>query len=757
MTTPAVTRLYRISGTVQGVGFRPFVYRLAVEMNITGWVRNDTEGVAIEATAPPDVLEQFRRRLEQETPPVAQIINIVTFDNPTPLAPTGFTILSSDSSGSKTVRILPDLAVCLDCLREMFDPENRRYGYPFINCTNCGPRFSLIEKLPYDRPHTTMKRFEMCPQCHAEYKDPSNRRFHAQPNACPVCGPHLSWKDGGKVAEKAEALREAVHALKAGRIVAVKGLGGFHLMVDARNEEAVRELRRRKHREEKPFAMMYPSMDHIRIDCETSDAEDELLRSMASPIVLLRRKPGAGAVCPSVAPRNPYLGIMLPYTPLHHLLMRELGFPIVATSGNLSDEPICIDNDEALERLGGIADAFLLHDRPIARPMDDSIVRLMAGRPLILRRARGYAPYSLSLKGADDQAVLAVGGHLKNTVAVSIGPEACVSQHIGNLSTQGAMDSFERAAQTLQQLYGISAQTVACDLHPDYHSTHYAGKLKLPVVAVQHHHAHIAACMAENGIEGPVLGIAWDGTGYGPDQTVWGGEFLVVNGRDYRRVAHLRTFRLPGGDQAAVEPRRSALSILYELFGADAFQVERPCLQGFSAAERNTLLTLLQKGFRSPLTSSAGRLFDAAAALLNINQISRFEGQGAMELEFALSGHSTTETYPLEGQASSQEPFILDWAPLFRALLSDAEKGLPTGLISAKFHNTLIEMMVDTARHIGEKKVVLSGGCFQNKYLTERTVQRLTKEGFQPFWHQQTPPNDGCIALGQLAVARSGV
>ncbi|HBA83867.1 MAG TPA: carbamoyltransferase HypF [Verrucomicrobia bacterium] len=755
MTTQAVTKLFRISGAVQGVGFRPFVYRLAVEMNIPGWVRNDGEGVTILATAATEALEVFRQRLEQEAPPAAQISGLTVTDSPASPIPTGFSILSSDDSGAKTVRILPDLAICLDCLRELFDPNDRRYRYPFINCTHCGPRFSIVEKLPYDRPNTTMKHFELCPRCRAEYEDPTDRRFHAQPIACPECGPRLSWQEKSEVSET-DALAAAAAALRAGRIVAVKGLGGFHLTVDARNEESVRELRRRKHREEKPFALMYPSMDSVRMDCETVEAEEQWLRSAASPIVLLRRKPAGHTVCPSVAPRNPYLGVMLPYTPLHHLLMRELDFPVVATSGNLSDEPICIANEEALERLGCLADGFLLHNRPIARPMDDSIVRLMAGQRMVLRRARGYAPYSLSLKGPSTRPLLAVGAHLKSTVAMAIGSEACVSQHIGDLSTQGALEAFERAAETLQQLYGMKAQAVACDLHPDYHSTLFAKKMKLPLIPVQHHHAHIAGCMAENGIEGPVLGVAWDGTGYGPDRTVWGGEFLVIDGAQYRRAAHFRTFRLPGGDQASVEARRSAMSILYELFGAAAFDLERPCLKDFSASERANLLTLLQKGFRSPWTSSAGRLFDAAASLLDINHASRFEGQAAMELEFAIGDLSTEESYPFEIRPIEEGPRVIDWAPLFQALLADTEKHVPTGLISARFHNTLLEIIVVMARQIGAHQVVLSGGCFQNKYLTEKTMRRLSEEGFQPFQHQHIPPNDGGIALGQLAVARNG-
>jgi hydrogenase maturation protein HypF len=764
-----------IGGAVQGVGFRPFVFRLAQEFGLKGWVNNNSQGVWIEVEGARDVLNAFLLRLETEKPPHAFITSL----EHTWLDPVGhktFEIRPS-GEGEKTALVLPDIATCKDCLSDILDKTNRRYRYPFTNCTHCGPRYSIIEALPYDRIHTSMKGFHLCPDCQKEYEDPANRRFHAQPNACPVCGPQLeAWDSHGKLlASKDEALKATIAALRMGQIVALKGLGGFQLLVDACNEEAVQKLRQRKHREEKPFALMFPSLDALRAVCEVSALEERLLKSPEAPIVLLQIM-GEGlhsSIAAGVAPNNPFLGAMLPYTPLHHLLMADLGGPLVATSGNLSDEPICIDEHEALERLGGIADFFLVHNRPIVRQVDDSVARIMVGRELVLRRARGFAPLPVMVRRLLPP-MLAVGGQLKNTIAISNGKAIFVSQHIGDLETAAAFEAFQTTIQSLEGLYGHRPETIVCDAHPDYLSTQFARKSGLPVIAVQHHHAHVAACMAENDLEPPVLGVSWDGTGYGLDGTIWGGEFLSVMGVSFRRLATFRPFRLPGGEKAIREPRRTALGLLYEMFGPGLFSMRHLApVASFSAAELRILSVMLEKDLNSPVTSSVGRLFDAVGSMVGLGQETRYEGQSAQRLEWALRGVNTEASYPLQlnrqtappdiapppastshGAAGNpQASIIVDWEPLIWAILEDMRRRLPVGLIAAKFHNSLVETVIGVARLIGQERVVLTGGCFQNRYLTERAVERLVREGFRPYWHQRIPPNDGGIALGQLAAA----
>jgi hydrogenase maturation protein HypF len=752
-----------VRGTVQGVGFRPFVYRLATQMGLTGWVNNTARGVHVEVEGPPATLDEFLLCIPREKPAISTIHGI----EHTALDPAGyesFQIATSEDGGEAgeiTAPILPDIATCPDCRREMFDPGDRRHRYPFINCTNCGPRFSIVDGLPYDRPQTTMKSFVMCPRCTAEYDDPADRRFHAQPNACPDCGPHLEWWDqrGNTLASHDGALLAAADAITAGRIVAVKGLGGFHLIVDARNEDAVRRLRQRKHRDEKPFAIMVPSVHAAQTHCEVGEVETFLLESPEAPIVLLRRAPGS-TVAEAVAPGNPWLGVMVPYTPLHHLLLSQLEFPVVATSGNLSEEPMCTDEQEVLDRLGGIADGFLVHNRPIARHMDDSVVRVVAGRVLVMRRARGYAPLPVPLPvgGGDWTDVLAVGGHLKNTAAIARGGQVFASQHVGDMSTTAAFDAFRRVVGDFRELYRFEPRRIVCDLHPDYTTTGYAGDLAAelttspPVTAVQHHFAHVMACAAENEIEGPVLGVSWDGTGFGTDGTVWGGEFLRARGGTFERVAHLATFRLPGGEEAVKEPRRSAAGVLYELFGDEGLaRTDLPSLAAFSEAEIGPLSTMLRKGLNSPITSSAGRLFDAVASLVGLRHRNRYEGQAAMELEFATEGVDTKDSYPFQIDSTSGGPAVLDWRPMIHAIMRDVEGHVATELIATKFHNTLAEAITGVARIVGEHRVALTGGCFQNKYLTESTVARLQAAGFKPYWHQRVPPNDGGLALGQLA------
>jgi len=761
---PAITRLrMALRGAVQGVGFRPFVFRLATELHLVGWVLNNAQGVFIEVEGMKSVLDEFILRLDQEKPKLSFIQSMES----SYLDAVGFTefvIRESNSRGAKTAFVLPDIATCPECLSEIFDPDNRRHLYPFTNCTNCGPRFTIIESLPYDRVNTSMKTFTMCPECRREYEDPMNRRFHAQPNACPVCGPRMElWDTSGRiVAENLQAMLEAAEAIRNGKVVAVKGLGGFHLLVDASNDDAVARLRERKHREEKPFALMYHSLQRIKEDCQVSELEERLLLSPESPIVLLRRKSvelrsdfdiTLARLSSNVAPSNPYLGIMLPYTPLHHILMRELRIPVVATSGNISDEPICIDQNEAVERLRGIADCFLVHNRPIVRHVDDSVVRILLGRELVLRRARGYAPLPMSLEGAPRTPVIAVGAHLKSTIAVSKESNVFISQHLGDLETEESYNAFQRTIKDFKDLFGIAESTVVCDMHPDYLSTKYAHSCSDEVLEVQHHYAHMASCMAENQIEGSVLGVSWDGTGYGPDGTVWGGEFIVTTESSFERTASFRQFKLPGGEKAVKEPRRSALGILYEILGSILFSLDDiPALRSFTRSEIEVIHQMLVKDLNSPRTSSVGRLFDAVASIVGLNQITRFEGQGAMGLEFLTSGFQTKESYPINIQNSTGDEgiTIVDWKPAILEIVHDVRQSLDPEFISTKFHNFLVAVVLEIAERTGLERVVLSGGCFQNAYLLEHCVNGLRDKGFRPYWHQRIPPNDGGIALGQV-------
>jgi hydrogenase maturation protein HypF len=742
-----------VRGAVQGVGFRPFVYRLAVESHLFGWVLNSSQGVFIEVEGPQVELQSFLLRLEREKPPRSSIQSLeCSF-----LEPVGydrFEIRYSKATGEKSVFILPDIAVCEDCLRELFDPANRRYRYPFTNCTNCGPRFTIIESLPYDRPNTSMKRFSMCSACLREYHHPGDRRFHAQPNACPVCGPRLRlWDAGGiEMAQGDDALLGAVELVRQGKLVALKGIGGFQLLVNARNGPAVRRLRERKRREEKPFAVMYPTLDLVRQDCMVSDLEARLLAAPEAPIVLLRRRPGHSLLDFQIAPRNTNLGVMIPYSPLHHLLMSELGTPVVATSGNLSDEPICIDEYDALERLRGIADHFLIHDRPIIRHVDDSVARVVGEREMVMRRARGYAPLPIQAK-AELPCILAVGAHLKNSIALSIGQAVFISQHIGDLETSEAFSAFRRAIADLPRLYEAQPSAIACDMHPEYLSTKHAAEMQVPVHRIQHHYAHVLACMAENDLVDPVLGVSWDGTGYGNDGTIWGGEFLVTGHGSFRRIAHFRQFRLPGSTAAVKEPCRTAAGVLYEIWGDRVLADRRLApVAAFSTGELSIVRRMLCKRLNAPITSSVGRLFDATASILGLRQRVTFEGQAAMELECAVEP-GVDDYYPFE--FSDRSPFVVDWAPMITQILNDMQKGEGSGQIAAKFHNTLAAIVLAVAQKVGEKRVVLTGGCFQNRYLVERSADRLRAAGFEAYWHQRIPPNDGGIALGQvIAVAR---
>ncbi|HZZ20203.1 MAG TPA: carbamoyltransferase HypF [Opitutaceae bacterium] len=743
--------LIRVRGAVQGVGFRPFVYRLARELGLAGNVRNSADGVVIEAHGSAETMDEFVRRIESERPVYSFITAIEVTAASNAQAASGFEIGASLGDGAASALIVPDLAPCPECLAEIFDPENRRHRYPFTNCTHCGPRFTIIKALPYDRKNTTMRGFRMCPECEREYDAPNDRRFHAQPNACPRCGPQMAlWSRSGTVlAERDEALWGAAEALRSGRILAVKGVGGFQLLAKATDDGAVKRLRLLKNRPDKALAVMYWSVADIEKDCGVSSDERALLQSAAAPIVLLRRRKEA-QLAASVAPRNPNVGAMLPHSPMHHLLLADLGFPVVATSGNLSDEPICTDEIEALARLGRVADLFLVHNRPIERHVDDSVVRVVLGEEMVLRRARGYAPLPIRL-AEPVAATFAGGAYLKNCVAFGSGNEVFLSQHIGDLGNPHAIEAFKKASSDLPRLYGAVVAIGACDSHPDFPSTCLVSSNHARVVKVQHHYAHVLSCLAEHGLATPVLGVCWDGSGLGDDGTLWGGEFLRVDNESYERIAHLRTFPLPGGDAAAREPRRCALGAQYEALGAALFtDPAHRALDPFTSEERSVLRSALTRGLNSPVTSSAGRIFDAAASLMGLCHRATFEGQAAMELE-AIADPDEQGAYPFS--MNEEDTLIVDWQPTLKALLEELSEGVPQKTIAARFHNALVNTVVAVARKVGLRVVVLSGGCFQNVLLLTNTVQRLRGAGFEPRWPQRVPINDGGIALGQIVGA----
>lgn len=762
----------RITGVVQGVGFRPFVWCLATELNVAGWVINGVRGVEIEAQADPPALLIFIRRLTDDAPPLAKIESkeysylddSVTYE--------GFEIRESDDLGEKTALVLPDMATCPECRNEIFDPTNRRFRYPFTNCTNCGPRYSIIERVPYDRPNTTMKVFPMCSDCEAEYRDPENRRFFAQPNACPVCGSHLElWNKEKKILLKNDyALCGAAGCIRYEYIVAVKGLGGFQLAADASKKRAVEKLRERKGRPgQKPFAVMYPHMEMIKEHCEVSEQEEKLLLSPEAPIVFLKRKTiPSGAIpppCQDVAPNSNILGVMLPGNPLHHLLMTELGFPIIATSGNLADEPIITDNHEAVEKLGHIADVFLVHNRDIVRHADDSIVRVMAGKTVVLRRARGYAPLPISLKteGPENLCTVAFGSHLKNTGAVLIGDSVFLTQHIGDMETVSSEFALEKAIEDILAFRNKKPEAVVCDLHPDYGSTRMAEKFSekyhIPLFRVQHHRAHVLSVMAENDILGErAFGVALDGTGYGDDGTIWGGEFFLAKKNKLIHYGHFRTFGLIGGDIAAREPKRSAVALLYEIFGKQIFVSDTFApIVALTETERKLFPQMLEKKLNVYRTSSAGRLFDAVASILDICHSNDYEGQAAILLEQAIGKTTTNERYPI-CFGKERDGYVFDWEPMIRTIVEDLEKKISRSVISAKFHNTLAHVIVFASKWSEEKRVVLSGGCFQNKYLLEKTLEKFENESdCTIFTQNKVPPNDGGIALGQIVAVRQNI
>ncbi|KHK93730.1 hypothetical protein LK12_04585 [Novosphingobium malaysiense] len=743
-----------VTGAVQGVGFRPFVYRLAVDEGLAGYVRNTAAGVTLEVEGPDSAIERFLARLRREVRPPA-LIEGLSRKSLEPTGRQGFTISSSSSDAAPSAHILPDLAMCEDCRAEVFDPADRRYRYPFTTCMHCGPRYSIIETAPYDRARTAMRHFAMCPACQAEYDDPASRRFHAETNACPDCGPQLALHavDGTLLAKSDDALQGGIEALREGRIVALKGLGGFQLLVDARNEEAVARLRERKHRPAKPFAVMVGSSAEAEAIAHLSPLERDTLESAAAPIVLLQaRKDAVRPLAPNVAPGNPNIGLLLLITPLHGLLMDALGFPIVATSGNRSGEPIAADDDEAFARLADIADFFLTHDRPILHPVDDSVLRVIAGQPTVLRCARGLAPLVLP-DPKQTQPLVALGGHMKSALALGRSGQIVLGPHIGDLAHSETREAFARSVTTMRSLYAVEPAAVACDAHPDYHTSRVADGMGHPVSRVPHHLAHVLAVMTEHALTGPVLGVAWDGTGCGEDGTLWGGEFLTVDGTAHRRVAHLLPFRLPGGEAAIREPRRTAVGVLHALHGDALWDRGHTPLAAFSAEERGMLRAMSERGLNAPLTSSAGRLFDAVASLLNLCQRASFDGEAAMAVEFAAQAARTVHALPRPVIVPEGDVMAIDWRPMVSALADAAFAGVEAADLAAGFHHWLAETIVALARHEGISQVVLSGGCFQNALLTELAMTRLQEAGFRVYRAIRVPPNDGGLAVGQAAWA----
>jgi hydrogenase maturation protein HypF len=741
-----VTILLRVRGVVQGVGFRPFIYRLSQRFELSGWVRNDAEGVLIEAAATPDVLEAFARAIAEEAPPAAQVESIEEISR-TPGAQGGdFIIAESEKSQGITTLISPDLALCEDCLRELRDPEDRRYRYPFINCTNCGPRYSIIEALPYDRPLTTMKIFPMCASCAGEYGDPLDRRFHAQPTACPECGPTILYLDahGNELSRGGAAVNFAARSLREGKILAIKGLGGYHLACDARNEEAVMALRERKFRKEKPFALMARSLEVLEDYVNLDDKARALLESVARPIVLLSK--GTQPLPDGLAPENAELGVMLSYTPLQFLLF-DAGAPelLVMTSANRSSEPIAYRDEEALSRLAGLADAFLIGERPIERRVDDSVVALRGGEPVIFRRARGYAPAPVLSWARFKGSILGLGAGLKNAITLVTGGYAFVSQHLGDLDNLEAYEAFKETIADLTEMYDVDLTNtlVVHDLHPDYASSRYAGLLPGPKLAVPHHQAHIASVLAERDMwDTNVVGFSFDGAGLGEDGTIWGGEvFHGSLGSGFKRVAHLRAAPLPGGDAAARIPAQAAVGFLSEL---DPSRYERYLPEAPITVARS----LIQSGLNVPLTSSMGRLFDTVSALTGFHRKMSFEGQAAMRLEALArtAGPQSPYPFPFDGRT-------WDYRPLLEAVLEELDRGVEVATIARRFHEAVATGVVEAARFFSCPVVVLSGGVWQNALLHHLEVEGLREAGFSVWWNRQVPAGDGGISLGQVALA----
>lgn len=741
-----------IEGIVQGVGFRPFIYQLAVRFGLAGSVCNDSRGVIVEVEGEAGVLSRFVAAIRNEKPPLSVIDSVVTQILPTQKT-AGFKILQNALDETRRAQISPDTFVCDDCLHELFDAADRRYRYPFINCTNCGPRYTIVTGIPYDRALTTMADFPLCADCRAEYDDPASRRFHAQPNACPACGPQLQMLDAdGQAVAVDNPVFEAICRLKYGQILAIKGLGGYHLAVDAGNQTAVLELRRRKQRDEKPFALMARDLAAVRRLAYVGENEARLLQGVERPIVLLQKQQDF-RLAAGIAPANRYLGVMLPYTPLHYLLLQNDFEALVMTSANLSDEPIAFEDGDARRRLAGVADGFLSHNRRIHTRTEDSIARVMADRPLLLRRSRGFVPRGIALPG-DSCPILAVGAELKNTVCLTRGDRAFLSQHIGDLKNIKVYDSFRQAINHLKSLLEVHPERVAHDLHPDYYSTRYAlEESGLPTVAVQHHHAHLASCLAEHGVEAPAIGVVFDGIGYGTDGHFWGGEFLVGDLRSCERAGHFRYQAMPGGDLATREPWRMALSYLQTAYAE--IPADSPAFKGIRSADLRLVTQAASKGINAPLSSSCGRLFDAVAAMLGLRQRITYEGQAALELEMCAAPHAH-QLLPYE-LVNEDGLIIFDPSPLVRCLFKKQQQGVAPAILAGQFHASLAAMTLEVCEELRLRtalnRVVLTGGVFQNCLLTEMALQRLADSGFEVLTHSLVPPNDGGLALGQAIVA----
>ncbi|KNZ71178.1 (NiFe) hydrogenase maturation protein HypF [Thermincola ferriacetica] len=754
-----------VNGIVQGVGFRPFVYKLAERYGLSGEVANTTQGVIIDIEGEDKDIDNFMEQIKYYPPPLADVQKVDKRERELKGC-SSFVIKHSQGEEEKQTLISPDVAICDDCLAELFNPSDRRYLYPFINCTNCGPRFTIIEDVPYDRPKTTMKCFPMCAQCLDEYENPADRRFHAQPNACPACGPQVFLTDRrGEVLPVDDPIRETAELLLRGHIIAIKGLGGYHLACDAKNEQAVRELRSRKYREDKPFAVMFKDVDSAFSYCHISVSEERLLKSIKRPIVLLKKKKESYDLAYQVAPENDFLGVLLPYTPLHYILFKYFTGPLVMTSANVSDEPIAYKDRDALERLAEIADYFLMHNREIRHRCDDSVTRIFRNREYLIRRSRGYAPRPILLQKQCKQ-ILACGAEQKNTFCLTKGSYAFVSHHIGDLENLETLESFTEGIELYKRLFAVEPEIIAYDLHPEYLSTKYALQQDHPKkIGIQHHHAHIASCMAEHNLTGPVIGVAFDGTGYGTDGRIWGGEFLVADLKDFRRVAHLDYLPMPGGAKAIREPWRMAASYLLQLFKPADLEKESLPMVKKCGIERVTMLgELIDKQINSPLTSSMGRLFDAVSALLGIRETVNYEGQGAVELEQKARlwyNKDSSLSYQVQFK-SDPEGWIIDQLTVILQVLDDLKSGRALEEIAYRFHLGVAELIVQTCVKIRDRfnisDICLGGGVFQNLLLLEMTLDRLTGQGFKTYIHRQVPTNDGGIALGQAVIAneRSG-
>jgi len=744
-----------VKGIVQGVGFRPFIYHLARSLNLSGYVLNDTAGVSIEAEGDESDIQMFIESIKKKHPPRAEIFEIQSKRTDL-IGYEDFEIRESAGQEEKFIPISPELATCSDCLAELFNPRDRRFRYPFINCTNCGPRFTIVQDIPYDRKLTTMSVFPMCEECDSEYHNPADRRFHAQPNACPVCGPGLTLLDREKkVIPVQDVISRVCALLKEGYIIAVKGLGGYHLACDARNNDAVSRLRERKFREYRPFALMVKDTRTAREICFVNEKEEQLLSGVKRPIVIMKRRPDA-LVSERVAPNQRYLGVMLPYTPLHHLLLAESELILVMTSANISSEPIVYKDKDAFDRLAGITDYYLVHNREIHIRTDDSVSRVHHGEEVVIRRSRGYAPHPLLMKRPFDAQILACGAELKNTFCLTRDSYAFLSHHIGDLENMETLSSFEEGIEHFKKIFNIKPAVIAYDLHPEYLSTKYAHSLKnIKKAGIQHHHAHIAGCMADNGLEGEIIGVSFDGTGYGTDGRIWGGEFLICDYGSFRRAAHFEYFQLNGGEKAIKEPWRIAASLLHKIYGDDMISLDMDFIRGLDKDKWHILRQMIVKGVNSQLTSSVGRLFDAVSALLGIRKEIYYEAQAAVELEMK-AGSIDDACYGFD--YTDREGMIeIVFDQVIKGIISDMSKRIDVGIIAARFHNTIAVIVSDTCvkirKQTGIDRVAMSGGVFQNSLLLEKTFALLRKNRFRVYTHHRVPTNDGGISLGQAVIA----